>query len=47
MLRLFSLFYFSSPGRLPSLRPARDLTLGATPKLSLSATAKVKNVHCI
>ncbi|KAJ7380803.1 DNA-directed RNA polymerase III subunit RPC4 [Desmophyllum pertusum] len=29
-----------SPGRLPSLRPARDLTLGATPKLSLSATAK-------
>lgn len=29
-----------SPGRLPSLRPARDLTLGATPKLSFSATPK-------
>lgn len=29
-----------SPGRLPSLRPARDLTLGATPKLSFSSTPK-------
>ncbi|XP_020613394.1 DNA-directed RNA polymerase III subunit RPC4-like [Orbicella faveolata] len=29
-----------SPGRLPSLRPARDLTLGASPKLSLSVTPK-------
>ncbi|KAL9979679.1 hypothetical protein ACROYT_G017379 [Oculina patagonica] len=29
-----------SPGRLPSLRPARDLTLGATPKISLSGSAK-------
>lgn len=29
-----------SPGRLPSLRPARDLTLGATTKLSFSSTPK-------
>ncbi|XP_032227153.2 DNA-directed RNA polymerase III subunit RPC4 [Nematostella vectensis] len=30
----------TSPGRLPSLRPARDLTLGGTPKVTLGGAQK-------